>query len=108
MCNTDTHEEVAVNMCSFDGVRKGNYLGGEPIRKMEVEVRMEKLKNGKAAGKDEVTGKMIKGEGNRVVDWICRLCNMAFRSGVVPQDWRSAMIVPLYKGEGERTECSDY
>ena len=28
--------------------------------------------------------------------------------GVVPEDWRSAVIVPLYKGKGERTECSNY
>ena len=42
-------------MCSFDGFRRGNYFGGEPIR------RMEKLKKGKAAGEDEITGKMIKG-----------------------------------------------
>ena len=33
---------------------------------------------------------------------------MAFESGVVPGDWRSAVIVPLYKGKGERTECKNY
>ena len=32
----------------------------------EIEVRVKKLKIGKAAGKDEVTGKTIKGGGNRV------------------------------------------
>ena len=30
---------------------------------------------------------------------------MVFESGVVFGDWRSAVIVPLYKGKGERTEC---
>ena len=45
---------------------------------------------------------MIKGEGDRVVDWIWRLCNMAFESGFVSEDWRSAVIVLLYKGKGER------
>ena len=30
------------------------------FRKMEVEVKVRKLKNGKAAGKDEVMGEMIK------------------------------------------------
>ena len=29
---------------------------------------------------------MIKGGGDRVVDWIWRLCNMAFESGGVPED----------------------
>ena len=33
---------------------------------------------------------------------------MAFESGVVPEDWRSGVIVPLYKGKGERTECKNY
>ena len=40
------------------------------------------LKNGKAAGKNEITGEMIKGGGGRVVDSIWRLINMAFESGV--------------------------
>ena len=33
---------------------------------------------------------------------------MPFESGVVPEGWRSAVIVPLYKGKGERTECNNY
>ena len=33
---------------------------------------------------------------------------MAFESGVVPEDWRFAVIVPLYKGKEARTECSNY
>ena len=51
---------------------------------------------------------MITGGGNRVVDRIQRQCNMAFESGVVPEYWTSAVIVPLYKGKGERTECNNY
>ena len=56
----------------------------------EVQLRVGKLKNGRAVSKDEVTGEMIKGEGDRVVDWIWRMCNLTFESGVVPEDWRSA------------------
>ena len=78
MYNIDPQEQVAVHMYDFDGVRRGNYFGGEPIRIKEVKVRVGKLKNGKDAGKDEVAGEMIKGGGNRVVDWIWRLCNMIF------------------------------
>ena len=43
-------------------------FGGEPIGRTEVKVRVGKLKNGKATGKDEITGEMIKDEGDRVVD----------------------------------------
>ena len=52
----ETQEEDAVHMCGFDGIRRGNYLGGEPLRRVKVEIRVGKLKTGKSAGEDEVTG----------------------------------------------------
>ena len=69
---------------------------------------MGKFKSGKAAGKDEVMGEMIKGGG--VIGWRTRFrdCNMAFESGVEVEDWRFTVIVPMYKGKGERTKCSNY
>ena len=107
--NIDTQEQVEVHMCGFDGIQRGNYFRGETIGRAEVELWVGKLKNGKAAGGGEITGEiMIKGGGDRVVDWKWRLCNMAFESIVVPEDWKYTVIVPLYKGKGERTECKYY
>ena len=40
------------------------------LRRTEFEVRVGKLKNGKVAAKDKITGEMIKGGDDRVVDWI--------------------------------------
>ena len=51
-------------MCGFDGIWRGNYFGGELIGRAEVDVRIGKLKNGKATGGDEFTREMIKGGGN--------------------------------------------
>ena len=47
--NIDAQEQIAAHMCGFDGVRRGNYLRGEQIRRTEVEVRVGKLNNGEAA-----------------------------------------------------------
>ena len=47
-------------MCSF-GLWRENYFGGEPIKRKNIELRVRRLKNGKAAGKDEVTEELIKG-----------------------------------------------
>ena len=47
-------------MCGFDGVQKGSYFGRKSIRRVEEEARRVKVKSGKAAGKDEVTGERIK------------------------------------------------
>ena len=73
-------------MCGFDGIQRGNYFGGEPTGRAEVEVTVRKFKNGKAPGKNEITLEMIKGGGDKMVDWIWRLCYMAFESGIVPED----------------------
>ena len=40
-------------MWGFDGIWSGNYFGGEPIGRAEAEVRLRKLKNEKAAGKEK-------------------------------------------------------
>ena len=42
--NTDIQEQVAVQICTFDGIQRGSYFGGEPIESTELEVRVEKLK----------------------------------------------------------------
>ena len=42
--NLDTQEQVPVHMCVIYGFRRGNYFGGEPIRRTEVEVRVGGLR----------------------------------------------------------------
>ena len=46
-----TEEQVAFHMYGFNGVQRGNYFGGEPIRRTEVKVRVVKLMKRMAAGK---------------------------------------------------------
>ena len=66
--NIDTLKQVAVHICCFVGGRRDNYFLLGPVGRDEVEVRVGRLKNGKAAGGDVITGEMIKGVGDRVVD----------------------------------------
>ena len=42
-----------------------------------------------------------------VLEWLVRLLNSSFDMGVVAMDWRGACIVPLYKGKGDKCECSN-
>ena len=50
-------------------------------------------------GKKWQVGTPIKGGGDNVMNSIWMLRNMAFKSNIVPEYWRSAVIVPLYKGK---------
>ena len=42
-----------------------------------------------------------------MLEWLVILLNLSFDMGVVPMDWRGACIVPLYKGKGDKCECSN-
>ena len=79
----DTQEQVAVHMYGFDEVQRGNYLGDQQIRRTEGKVRVGMIKIGQATGMDDILVEMIKHRDDRVVDWIWRLCKMAFESGAV-------------------------
>ena len=53
-------------MCRFDRIQRVNYFRREPIGKAEVGLRIGKLKNGKAAVKNEIIGEMIKSRDDSV------------------------------------------
>ena len=42
-----------------------------------------------------------------MLEWLVRLLNLSFDMGVVPMDWHGVCIVPLYKGKGDKFECSN-
>src|SRR5678815_3589395 len=90
--NIGINEEVIVNVCGFDGARRNRCFGDEVIDKEEVMGRVRKLKNGKSAGIYEITCEMIKNRGEMVIDWNWKLCDKAFIEGIVPRDWRRAVI----------------
>src|ERR1044072_4445335 len=51
---------------------------------------------------------MMLEEGVSVVKWMLRLFNLCLTTGVVPQVWQDAFVVPLYKGKGDKFECGSY
>ena len=42
-----------------------------------------------------------------MLEWLVRLLNLNFDTGVGPIDRRGACIVPLYKGKSDKCECSN-
>ncbi len=42
------------------------------------------------------------------MNWMVWICNIAWEQSKVQEDWRKAIIVPLYKGKGSREECNNY
>ena len=68
---------------------------------------VNEIKSGKAPGLDGFPVECLKKGGTPVLEWLVRLLNLIFYMEVVPMDWRGAYIVPLYKGKGDKCECSN-
>ena len=78
-------------------------LNERAISLVEVLESVNELKYHKAPGLDGFPVKCLKKGGMVVLEWLVRLLNV----GVVPMDWHGACIEPLYKGKGDKCECSN-
>lgn len=43
-----------------------------------------------------------------MVELLVKMFSVCFITSLVPKDWVSACIAPLYKGKGDKHECSNY
>ena len=52
----------------------------------------------KSSGMDDLPGKLCKDAFIILVEQLVHVFNCSLKSGVFPTKWKSAIIVPLYKG----------
>ena len=65
------------------------------------------LKDGKAPGGDGIPAEVWKHGGDNLFSWLHQLITNAWEVGSVPQAWKDASIVTIYK-KGDRTGCGNY
>ena len=82
-------------------------LNERAISLEEVGEAVNEMKSGKTPWLDLFPVKCLKKCCMAVLEWLVRLLNFSFDMGVVPMDWHGACIVPLYKGKGDKCECSN-
>ena len=73
----------------------------------EVEKVVGKLRNGKAAGQDEVVAELLKYGREVVIDWLTEVIQQVWQSGNIPQEWKDATLIPVHKKRA-RNECDNY
>ena len=97
-CSTRLDPEEAAESLSIDL---------SPIRFEEVLEAVRRLKNGKASGPDNISCEMLKAHKG-IVEWLWDIIDKCWSTEVLPDDWKVAEIVPLYKSKGKRSECSNH
>jgi len=78
------------------------------IRMAEMRAVLKKTKRHKAPGLLWLVAEMIQATGDIGTQWILDLCNGILKEGSIPEDWKSSVVLPIYKGKGvDRTGGSN-
>ena len=72
-----------------------------------MEAAIKSLKNGKAAGVDNIPAELIKNGGDEVVDLLTTICNKIWQTGEWPSTWTQSLIIIIPK-KGNLQLCNNY
>jgi len=48
---------------------------------------------------------MVQAAEGTGTQWLLDLCNGIVKEGCIPEDWKSNVTLPIYKGKGDPMEC---
>uniref|UniRef100_A0A3B3QL96 Reverse transcriptase domain-containing protein n=1 Tax=Paramormyrops kingsleyae TaxID=1676925 RepID=A0A3B3QL96_9TELE len=101
--DTSTHTAFETS----EGTEPKGAGGDLPITGAEVARVVKELRGGRAPGGDEIRPEYLKALDVVGLSWLTRLLNSAWRSGTVPLDWQTGVVVPLFK-KGDWRLFSNY
>ena len=107
LLNVDDGREVEMNEIELNDADRNARMAIE-LNEDEVRKAVKKLKKGKSPGIDGITSEMLKYGGDSIIKWLTRVCMVCLMKGEVPLDWKRAIVVPFYKGKGDRNECKNF
>ena len=73
----------------------------------ELQLAITSLADGKAPGVDGIPSEIWKHGGATIINSLLKLIQQAWLEGTVPQEWKNANIVTIFK-KGDRTQCGNY
>ena len=79
-----------------------------PFNDRELEDALKALKDKKSPGPDKITNEMLKHMGPKAKSKLIGLYNNSWKEGIVPQKWREAVMVPIYKKGKERSKTTSF
>ena len=77
-------------------------------RQARYRLQVRKLKKNRAPGICGITAELLKSGGAPVISWLLPLFTLIWKYCVIPTDWNLAIILPLWKGKGSKSNCTKY
>ena len=78
------------------------------IRRDEILKALRMMKKGEAAGPTGIVSEMFMAEEDCSVEWLTSLCNLIVAQGRISDDWRSSILLLVFKGKRDPMECGSY
>ncbi|XP_076940095.1 uncharacterized protein LOC143609136 [Bidens hawaiensis] len=91
-------------------VSEAKNMAYKQIRITQEEVRnaLRKMGRAKAVGLDNIPIEVWKCLGEEGVMWLTTLFNTILKTEKMPDQWRSSVVVPIYKNKGDAQCCGNY
>ena len=77
------------------------------VTKTEIRKALKSLKNGKAAGTDNIPAEVLKEGGSSIVDQLHYLLNQIWTTEEIPTEWKKGLLVKLPK-KGDLSQCGKW
>ena len=74
----------------------------------ELKKAIRKMKGKGAAGPDDIPPSFLKNLGDGALDILLQIFNLSLSSGVCPQIWRNAIIIPLLKAGKQASQLESF
>jgi len=78
------------------------------IRRDENLKAVRMMKKGKAAVPTGIVSEIFTAEEDCSVEWLTSLYNLIVAQGKIPHDWKSNILLPVFKGKGGPIACGSY
>ena len=72
----------------------------------EIKASVSQMNSNKTSGMDGITAEILKNGGEKIIDLLEQVIQSVWESKV-PQDWRDAILVSLYK-KGSKSDCCSF
>ena len=75
---------------------------------VETQAVLNRFKWGKAPGIYGIHAELLKAGGNAALVSLHAVLSSAWNTGIIPTDWKRGLVVPLWKGKGDRQDCDSF
>ena len=100
-------KDTSGSVCNYPDRNNGHILSNIVITPNDVKETIINLKNSGSIDPNGFSNRFLKDFNHELKRPLCKIFNQSLQSGVVPADWKTANVVPIFK-KGVKSEPGNY